>query len=460
MTDVHLIGIGGSGLSAIARVLMESGKTVTGSDRVLSPEAQALIRDGARVSLGHAAENVTGAEVVVRSSAIPDDNPEVLAARNAGIPVLKRIDYLGQLMVNDKCIAIAGTHGKTTTTAMTAWTMSHLGTDPSYIIGGISKNLGSNAHAGQGGYFVIEADEYDHMFHGLAPHIAIITNMEHDHPDCYPTPQDYREAFKAFVERIKDDGILLACADNAETLALAAEAAETHTVFTYGKGENAQYQAQNIQHNHDGGYSFSIVHRTQTGAAPTPLAEVTLSVPGYHNIYNATACMAAMHQLGFDLKDAAAAVQQFSGAGRRFELRGIAGGVTVIDDYAHHPTEIRATLEAARTRFPQQRLFVVWQPHTYSRSEALQDDFIQALAAADQVLITRIYAAREKDTGFSARSIADKMPDGTSYAEDLQDAEKQVLEQLQPGDVLLVLSAGDAIQISENVFAALEEQEA
>ncbi|MDX9864686.1 MAG: Mur ligase domain-containing protein, partial [Anaerolineaceae bacterium] len=265
MTDVHLIGIGGSGLSAIARLLLESGKTVTGSDRVLSSEAQALARDGVHISIGHDAQNVLGADLVIRSSAIPDSNPEVLAARNAGIPVLKRSDYLGQLMLNDQCIAIAGTHGKTTTAAMTASTLHALDTDPSYIIGGIVKNLGSNAHAGQGGYFVIEADEYDRMFHGLSPHIAVITNMEHDHPDCFPTPQDYREAFEIFISRIKPDGILLACADDAETVQLAAKTAVDHTVFTYGQQENAHYQAQDIQPNAAGGFSFNIVHRSQPG---------------------------------------------------------------------------------------------------------------------------------------------------------------------------------------------------
>jgi UDP-N-acetylmuramate--alanine ligase len=461
MTDVHLIGIGGSGLSAIARLLIESGKSVTGSDQVLSPEAQALVRDGVRISIGHDAQNVLGADLVVRSSAIPDNNPEVQAARKAGIPVLKRSDYLGQLMLNDKCIAIAGTHGKTTTTAMTASTMSALGLDPSYIIGGIAKNLGSNAHAGQGGYFVIEADEYDRMYHGLTPYIAVITNMEHDHPDCFPTPQDYREAFAIFAGNIKPDGILLACADNPETMLLAEQAAASRTVFTYGQHENAHYQAQDIQRNAAGGFSFNIMHRQQPRETAALLAAVSLSVPGFHNIYNATACMAIVHQLGLDLPEAAAALQQFSGAGRRFDLRGTANGVTVIDDYAHHPTEITTTLEAARTRFQQRRLVVVWQPHTYTRSEALQDEFIQALGNADLVIVTSIYAAREKDNGFSSRQIVKNMPASTtSYAPDLEDAAHQLLNKLQPGDVLLVLSAGDAIQISEKVFDALQKLEA
>jgi UDP-N-acetylmuramate--alanine ligase len=460
MTKVHLIGIGGSGLSAIARLLLESGETVTGSDRTLSAEALALARDGVHIFSEHDARNVMGADVVVRSSAIPDSNPEVLAARNAGIPVLKRMDFLGSLMVEDTTIAIAGTHGKTTTTAMTAWTLHALGLDPSYIIGGIAKDLGSNAHAGQGHYFVIEADEYDNMFLGLNPHIAIITNMEHDHPDCFPTPEDYRQAFASFVEKLKPDGILLACADNPESAALAHNAAVSHRVYTFGQAVSASYQPQNIQRNPTGGYDFDLVYHNPQGAAPTRLAEISLQVPGLHNVNNAAACLAAVHQLGLSLPEAAQALHQFSGAGRRFDLRGTAAGITIIDDYAHHPTEIQATLEAARSRFPRQRLFVVWQPHTYTRTQALQQEFIQALHTADQVLVTEIYAARENNTGFSARQVVANMPvEKTGFAITLEDAAQQLLEKLLPGDVLLVLSAGDAIQISEKVFAALQSKE-
>ena len=460
MTKVHLIGIGGSGLSAIARLLLESGETVTGSDRMLSAEAMALARDGVRIFNEHDASNVTGADIVVRSSAVPDSNPEVLAARNAGIPVLKRMDFLGSLMVENATIAIAGTHGKTTTTAMTAWTLHALGLDPSYIIGGIAKDLGSNAHAGKGHYFVIEADEYDNMFLGLNPQIAVITNMEHDHPDCFPTPEVYRQAFTSFVEKLKPDGILLACADNEETASLAQKAASSHRVCTYGKSNTANYQAQNILRNPAGGYDFELVYHISLTTTPDTLAKVSLQVPGLHNVNNAAACLAVVHQLGLSMPEAVQALHQFSGAGRRFDLRGTAAGVTVIDDYAHHPTEIQATMEAARSRFPKQRLFVVWQPHTYSRTEALQQEFIHALQTADQVLVTEIYAAREIDTGFSAGQVAANMPAGTtSFAKTLDDAAQQLLERLIPGDVLLVLSAGDAIQISEKVFSALQSKE-
>lgn len=459
MTRVHLIGIGGSGLSAIARLLLESGETVTGSDRALSPAAQALARDGVHIFQGHAARNVAGADLVVRSSAVPDTNPEVQAARKAGIPVLKRSDFLGRLMVEDTVIAIAGTHGKTTTTAMIAWALHALGQDPSYIIGGVAKNLGSNAHAGQSRFFVIEADEYDRMFLGLNPDLAIITNMEHDHPDCYPTPADYRQAFASFVERLKPGGTLLACADHAESAALARQTRPPR-LFTYGQSAGANYQAVEVRHNAQGGYDFSLSYTAGLENTTVNLAEVSLTVPGLHNVNNAAACLAALHQLGQPLPAAAQALQQFNGTGRRFDLRGTAAGIAIIDDYAHHPTEIAATLEAAHSRYPHQRIIVVWQPHTYTRTQALQAEFMQALSSADHVVVTEVYAAREQNPGFSARQVAQHMPPAaTSFAPTLAEAAALLLQKLQAGDVLLVLSAGDATQISETVLAALQKQE-
>ena len=245
MTErVHFIGIGGSGLSAIARFLAESGTPVTGSDRTLSPLAQELRAAGIPVSVGHAAENVSGAGLVVRSSAIPDDNPEVKAALAAGIPVLKRAEFLGRLLQGRQVIAVAGTHGKTTTTAMIAWMLTRLGQDPSYIIGGVSRNLGNNAHAGKGSAFVIEADEYDRMFLGLDPDLAVVTYLEHDHPDCFPTLQDYRQAFVDFIHRIRPGGNLLVCADQPATAALAQSVYLDRQVYTYALHAHADYTAR------------------------------------------------------------------------------------------------------------------------------------------------------------------------------------------------------------------------
>ena len=338
---VHLIGICGSGLSAIARILLEKGYTVTGSDRTLSPVALALEEAGARIYAGHKSEYVNGADVVVRSSAIPDTNPEVQEALKLGIPVQKRSEFLGALLTEYDCIAVAGTHGKTTTTAMIAWMLKELGRDPSFIIGGISTNLGGNAHAGKGSHFVIEADEYDRMFLGLKPVVAVITNVEYDHPDCFPSPDDYAEAFRQFVLGIQPGGLLVACADNsgAASLLRVAHQAGLRTA----------------------GYRLADLGDTFQGQEHVLR---NLVVPGEHNILNALAAMTVAEALGLPLDRAAAALQEYRGVGRRFELRGEAGGITIIDDYAHHPTEIRATLAAACQRYSGRRLWAVWQPHT------------------------------------------------------------------------------------------------
>ena len=452
-TAIHLIGIGGTGLSAIARVLLESGCRVSGSDRQLSPLAQALQTAGAQVLIGHRSENVHGAELVIRSSAVPDDNPEVVEARRLGIPVLKRADFLGELMRGRIGIAVAGSHGKTTTTSMIAWMLTALGLDPSYIVGGVPANLGVNAHAGNGPHFVIEADEYDRMFHGLLPQIALVTNVEHDHPDCYPTPEDFYQAFAVFVARLPADGLLLAGVEDAGAARLARQAAaEGRQVIGYGLS-GQEYSAAGVQPNVRGGLSFTAQYAGQA------LAKLELSVPGEHNARNALAALAAAHQLGLDLPAAAQALSEFRGSGRRFEVRGEVHGVTVVDDYAHHPSEIRATLAAARLRYPGRRLWAAWQPHTYSRTRTLFADFVAAFGDADQVLVTEIYPAREQAPagGYSSRLIVEAMQAAgvraqVQFAANLEQALESLLTGLQPGDVLLVLSAGDADQLCSQVL--------
>ncbi|MFZ3080611.1 MAG: UDP-N-acetylmuramate--L-alanine ligase, partial [Bellilinea sp.] len=347
MKHIHLIGIGGTGLSAIALLLKERGYTVSGSDRTLSPLARQLSAHGVTVYAGHDANNVLQADVVVRSSAIPDDNPEVLAARDAGIPVLKRSEYLGHLMAGCQTIAVAGTHGKTTTTAMVAWIFTRLGQNPSYIIGGVAKNLGNNAHAGSGPVFVIEADEYDNMFLGLTPQVEVVCTLEHDHPDCFPTPESYNEAFIHFVQRLEPAGVLLVCADDAGTRWLARNhGREDIRLLTYGTDAQADYRAEDLTPNPHGGFNFTAVFHNER------LTPVSLQVPGEHNALNALAALAVVHTQGLPVDQAAAALAEFSGTGRRFEVLGEAAGIVVVDDYAHHPTEVRATLLAARARYP------------------------------------------------------------------------------------------------------------
>jgi UDP-N-acetylmuramate--alanine ligase len=405
--SVHFIGIGGTGLSAIARVLLESGYIVSGSDRQMSPLALELQNAGVRVVIGHMPENIAGADIVIRSSAIPDDHVEVQAAINAGIPVLKRAEFLPQMLAGKRTIAVAGTHGKTTTTAMIAWMLSSMGIDPSFVVGGVVDNLGVNARAGKGPFFVIEADEYDRMFLGIKPEIALVTNVEYDHPDCFPNPENFYQAFVEFAQGIDPaGGVLIACAENEGSVRLANEMAIDHPVLTYGlsiTGRNrpVDYLGVNITRDSTGGYAFSMTKNEQH------LTDVQLSISGRHNALNALGALAVIDSLQLPVDQAAKYLSQFRGAGRRFEVQGEESGVIIIDDYAHHPTEIQATLATARERFGNRRIIAVWQPHTYSRVLALWDGFVTAFADADFVVVTDIFAAREQaPQGFS---MADKV---------------------------------------------------
>jgi len=467
--SVHFIGIGGTGLSAIARVLLESGYQVSGSDRYLSPLAKSLEEEGVRIAIGHRPENIKGAQMVVRSSAIPDDNVEVQAARELGIPVLKRSEFLSSLMDGYLGIAIAGTHGKTTTTAMIAWVLTSLGQDPTFIAGGVLNNLGTNAHAGKGEAFVIEADEYDYMFLGLKPKIAVVTNIEHDHPDCYPTPEDYFKGFDDFASQLGSDGTLLVCVNDGGAARLGQMAkARGQKVLSYAvryanNGSAIQplaYIAEALTPNTSGGLTFEAVSSI-SGNQFEIHAPISLRVPGRHNVQNALAALAVAHQMNLPIEQAGKALSDFRGTGRRFEVRAEVNGITVIDDYAHHPTEIRETLSAARMRYPKSRLWVVWQPHTYSRTRLLLHDFVAAFEQADHVLVTEIYAAREKppEDGFSSQQIVAAMTYPNAICiPDFSQAAKFLHDRLIPGDVLLVLSAGDADQISTQVVALLKER--
>ena len=461
MTRVHFIGIGGSGLSAIARLLKESGYTVTGSDRSLSQFAVDLQNDGVEIYIGHHPRNIAGAEMVIRSSAIADDNPEVEAAIRAGIPVYKRSDFLGQLMAKKTGIAVAGTHGKTTTTAMIAWMLYAMGRDPSFIVGGTLNNLKSNAHAGKGDLFVIEADEYDRMFLGLKPRIEVVTNLEHDHPDCYPKYEDMFSAFKSFVELLPSDGTFIACSDDEGSGSLLSHARRKGlNVISYSLQSEMTInspqwiQARSLKPNLRGGYDFSAM--TNVGAAAASVLHVSLQVPGEHNVRNALATLSVAATLGLSLQRAAAALSEFTGTGRRFEILGERKGVTVIDDYAHHPTEIRATLAGAKARYPGRHIWAVWQPHTYSRTQILFFEFSRAFSDANEVLVTEIYASREPKQEFSSAEVVSAMPHSSArYTGSLEDTTKYLLKNLRSGDVLLVLSAGDANQISADVLKRL-----
>lgn len=459
---VHLVGIGGIGLSAIAKVLLEEGHRVSGSDLKRSPITEALAARGATIYQGHRAENVGHADLVIVSSAIPAGNPEAAAARARGIPVVKRDWVLGRMMEGRFGIAVAGSHGKTTITAMVALVLAEAGLDPTFIVGGVLENLGTNARAGRGEHFVVEADEYDRTFLGLKPSIAVVTNIEMDHPDCYPKLGDLVQAFREFVSLVPADGCVIGCGDEErvrEVLGAGNWKLETGRVVTYGLGEGVDWRAVDVRLNGLGGHDFVALHGGQA------VGEFGLRIPGLHNVQNALAVLAVAHRLDLDMAGVGETLRSYRGVQRRFEVKGEVGGkardgILVIDDYAHHPTQIRTTLQAARERYAGRTIWAVFQPHTYSRTKALLDEFAASFADADHVVVTDIYPAREfDDLGVSAADIVARMrhPDAR-YIPGLGEAADHLLDHLKPGDVLITLGAGDGYKVGENALAELEEK--
>lgn len=433
---IYVIGIGGTGMNPIALVLNEMGVQISGSDRAASEFTERLEERGVHINYTQKAANISDADIVIYSSAVHADNPELAEARRRGIPTEKRMDFLRTLLSGRDIIAIAGTHGKTTTTSMTAWTLQQLGTDPGFVIGHVSKDLGTNAAAGTNKSFVIEADEYDRMFLGLDPYFAILTKVEYDHPDCFPTQADYFEAFREFLSNIRPDGTMLLNADDPNQARFMDMT--NATVRTFGLGTNADFQARNTVVLAHGCRGFDFYDGTHS-------VRVELNVPGQHNVYNALICMSVCSMLGLDLEKAAAALKSFSGIARRFEKIADKNGIVVIDDYAHHPTEIRATLASAREYFPGRKIIAIWQPHTYSRTKELLADFADSFADADELLVTPIYAAREKQTNFGNEDLKKALhhPE-LHFAESLTNAADNLAAELKSGDVIITLSAGDA----------------
>ncbi len=440
---VHLVGIGGSGLSAIARVLHERGETVSGSDQAANALTESLVRDGIPVAIGHRAENFAGADLLLVSSAVGEDNPEVAAAHLAGVPVLRREEFLGDLTTGLHTIAVAGTHGKTTTTALIAWILYCAGRQPGYVLGGVSPDLGSNGAAGAGSLFVIEADEYDRAFLGLHPAIGVVTNVDYDHPDLFPTIADYRSAFEAFAGLVEEK--LIVCGEDPAAAALAHHGVARET---YGWSPERDWHAADIQANSAGGSDFLAFHRE------TSLGLIRTRLPGRHNVLNVLGALAAVDSFEIPLGEIREALTRFQGVERRFTILGEAAGVAVVDDYAHHPTEIRATLEAVRLRWPGRQVWAVFQPHTFSRTRALAADFASAFGAADHVVVTGIFASRERpEAGINAAWLVAKIVhEDVRRAESLEEAAAMVIDRIQPPAVVVTLSAGDANRVGQMVL--------
>jgi UDP-N-acetylmuramate--alanine ligase len=451
VTRFHIVGIGGMGMSAVARLLMARGDKVSGSDRGPWPLAQALAADGATVASSFDARNVAGADVVVRSSAYGDANPEVAAARAAGIPVWKREDAWRELGRGKRVVAIAGTHGKSTTTALVWTALRAGGLDPSLICGAVLRDLGTNAYAGKGDVLVVEADEYDRAFLALEPEVAIVTNIEHDHIDVFPTHDDVKTAFARFASGIVHGGWLVACADDPGAAALAGRGGDLagRQVATYGMAPDAGYRVVELVQGAEG-MSFDL---SGPFDASVPVA---LRLAGAHNARNAAGALAAADALGVPAAAAAKSFATFSGTERRLEELGAVRGVTVIDDYAHHPTEIRASIDAVRARTTG-RVIVVFQPHTPSRLRAFFDDFAAALRTADDRVVVETFAsARETaDDRAGAKALAARA--GATYVVDAEAAAHALAERARRGDLVLVLGAGDIRPAGVRLLELLRE---
>jgi UDP-N-acetylmuramate--alanine ligase len=457
---VHLIGVGGVHMSGIAQILRHRGHTVSGSDMHLSPLTSRLEGLGVAVHSGHEAANVDDAELVVYTSAARDDNPELVEARRRGIETIKRAPMIARLMEGKQVIAVAGSHGKTTTTSLIAWMLDRAGMDPTYMLGGESIDLGGNAAPGDGDYFVVEADEFDEAFLSFWPHIAVVTNVEPDHLDIYGSFENLRGAFRRFLSQVDNNGYIVACMDSPDVQAVLPEAIGDGTtpspvrVVSYGLNTPADWQASHISPMGVDRSSFMVEFRQEGWGT------VETGLPGVHNVSNSLAAVAVGEILGLSPPTISSAIGQFHGVRRRFQRIGEARGVLVMDDYAHHPTEVRATLAAARSRFPARRLVCLFQPHTYTRTRYLLDGFRTCFSDCDALLIARTYAAREQPSaGMTAEELAREITDPPArYTGELDESARLLADALEPGDVFFTIGAGDVDAVGPMVLELLEQR--
>jgi UDP-N-acetylmuramate--alanine ligase len=450
----HFVGIGGIGMSGIAEILLSLGMKVSGSDLRRGPVTDRLAQLGATIYEGHAAENVAGATVVVTSSAVNARNPEVLEAHARKIPVIPRAEMLAELMRLKYGIAIAGMHGKTTTTSMVASVLAAGGLDPTVVVGGRVDALGSNARLGTTQYLVAEADESDRSFLKLSPILAVVTNLDREHMDCYKDMADVERAYLDFMDRIPFYGAITACLDNPLLQAILPRV--HRRVFTYGVCPEADFRLEFLPPEKGTGQGIGVA-RFQVHTASGPLGPFDLHVPGRHNVLNATAAVAIARQLEVAPEKIAAGLRNFRGVDRRFHLRGQARGVAVVDDYGHHPTEVRATLAAAR-ECGYARIHVIFQPHRYSRTRDLLDEFTGAFADADTVFVLPIYAASEEPIpGVTAETLASRIRGPrAAFTPDFPSAIAAATAAAAPGDLILTLGAGSVSQLAPQLLSALQ----
>jgi UDP-N-acetylmuramate--alanine ligase len=457
---IHFVGIGGIGMSGIAEVLLNLGYRISGSDLKTSPVTQRLASLGATIFEGHAGGNIAGAEVVVISSAVAQENPEVAEAHKIHIPVIPRAEMLAELMRLKYGIAVAGMHGKTTTTSMVAAVLAAGGLDPTVVVGGRVDALGSNARIGKSEYLVAEADESDRSFLKLSPVLSVVTNIDREHMDCYRNMRDVKQAFLDFMDRVPFYGVVVVCNDDAPLRKLFPQI--RRRIVTYGTRRGSDFQIKLGKSTFESAERQPISHfRVTYGEGD--LGEFRLHVPGAHNVLNATAAIAV--GIGLDIKADVirTALENFRGVDRRFQLRGKAAGVSVIDDYGHHPTEIRATLAAAR-QCGFGKIHVIFQPHRYTRTRDLTDEFATAFQDADSLVVLDIYAASEPPIeGITGQALAGRISEKgkrASYAGSFADGAAQVVASAQPGDMILTLGAGSVSQLGPMILAKLQENDA
>jgi UDP-N-acetylmuramate--alanine ligase len=454
---VHFVGVGGIGMSGIAEVLLNMGFRVSGSDLRRSDVTARLESLGAKIYEGHSAEHVNGAHVVVRSTAVRADNPEVLEARRRSIPVIPRAEMLGELMrLKPHTVAVAGSHGKTTTTSMIATVLAHAGLDPTVVVGGVVGAMGSNARLGKSDLMVVEADESDRSFLMLSPTFAVVTNIDREHMDAYADMADVRKSFSDFVNKVPFYGASVLCLDDPHVQAVIPEVLRRR--ITYGLSAQADIAAREVRYDQKFGSKY------QARLMGEPVGEISLRVPGLHNIYNSLAAIAIGLELEVPFATIKKALSEFTGVNRRFQFKGEAAGVIVVDDYGHHPTEIRATLVAAKLGAAGRRMVVLFQPHRYTRTQDLMDEFARSFNNADVLMVTDIYAASEDPIeGVSGESVVDAVSrfghKDARHVGTVEDATQALLSEVHDGDMVITLGAGNVYRAGEKLVELLKERE-